>query len=68
MLTFSGNSQQILTGSGSTAVVDRTASALGAGWAIDGISQLYAVTGGILWVTGQGDSRFFAGVGSGPQT
>ena len=40
----------------------------GAGWGLDGVSQLVAVTGGVLWVTGQGDARFFADNGDGTLT
>ena len=36
-----------------------------AGWGLDGIDRLVAVGGGILWISGTGDGRFFAGNGSG---
>jgi YD repeat-containing protein len=51
--------------SGTAVVVARDGSPYGAGWWIDGLDQLYAVTGGVLWVTGAGDSRFFTGAGGG---
>jgi hypothetical protein len=35
---------------------------------IDGIPQMYAGSSGVLFVTGQGDSRFFSGSGTGAQT
>jgi RHS repeat-associated protein len=59
-----GSTRQAMT-SGTATVVSRAGSAYGAGWGIDGISQLVATAGGVLLVTGQGDSRFFASNGSG---
>jgi YD repeat-containing protein len=41
-------------------VVDNASSALGAGWGICGIDHLVAVCCGVLWVYGNGDSRYFA--------
>ena len=31
-----------------------------AGWGIDGIDRLHAVSGGVIWEAGSGDWRFFA--------
>jgi YD repeat-containing protein len=59
VLTFAGGATQTLTASGQSAVVDQSASPYGSGWGI-GVSRLFASTAGVLWVTGQGDSRFFA--------
>jgi YD repeat-containing protein len=54
------------TASGTAFVVVRDNSPVGAGWGIDGIPQLVPIgataqfpAGGLLWVTGAGDSRFF---------
>jgi hypothetical protein len=46
--------------SGTATVVDESATPLGAGWGIAGINQLVPVQGGVLWVTGNGEGRFFA--------
>ena len=67
-LSFADGSTQTISGSGQTAVVDQTASPYGAGWGLDGIPELYPGSTGVLWVTGQGDSRFFAGNGNGTFT
>ena len=44
---------------GQTPVVVRDPSPYGAGRGLDGLDQLFAVSGGVLWVTGAGDSRLF---------
>ena len=63
VFTIPGHANQQVTKTGTAAVVVRDGSAYGAGWGLDGVSQLVSVTGGVLWVTGAGDSRFFAEVG-----
>jgi YD repeat-containing protein len=40
----------------------------GAGWGITGIDQLVPMTGGVLWITGAGDSEFFQSNPSGTFT
>ena len=37
----------------------------GPGWGIDGVARLAFACGGVLWVDGDGDSRFFASGGNG---
>src|SRR5262249_29733251 len=49
--------------SGIAQVVVNDSSPLGAGWGISGVDKLVATSGGFLWITGTGDSRFFAGSG-----
>jgi YD repeat-containing protein len=41
---------------------------VGSGWGIDGIPQVIAVSTGAVWISGEGDTRFFSGSGTGPQT
>ncbi len=62
---FSGNLGDVYrTYSGNALVVANDASALGAGWSIDGYNQLVAVTGGVMMVFGGGGSaRLFTGSG-----
>jgi RHS repeat-associated protein len=64
-LTFANQTTTQVSTSGTAVVVARDGSPYGAGWWIDGLDQLYAVTGGVLWVTGAGDSRFFTAAGGG---
>jgi RHS repeat-associated protein len=71
-ITKQGGGTTTATGSGYVPVVVRDSSPYGAGWGIDGIPQLYPISAngvvpaGLLWVSGQGDARFFTG--SGPYT
>ncbi len=55
-----GTTNTLTALTGSTFVVAEDASPYGAGWGIEGIDKLVAVTGGVEWVTGTGDSQFFA--------
>src|SRR5205807_1562322 len=57
-----------LNTSGTASVVARDSSAYGSGWWLDGVPQLFAAAAGVLWASGQGDSRFFSGNGTAPQT
>jgi YD repeat-containing protein len=67
-LLFSDNSTRQATTSGTAYVVARNGSPYGPGWGIDGLDQLFIGSTGILWVTGSGDSRFFAAGGGGSFT
>jgi YD repeat-containing protein len=67
-LTFPDNSTQTASASGNAYVVARDGSPYGAGWWIDGIPQLVSGASGVLFISGQGDARFFTGNGGGPQT
>jgi PKD repeat protein len=60
---FPDNSTRQATAAGTASVVARDASPYGAGWGIDGLSQLVVGPTGALLVTGAGDSRFFTGTG-----
>ena len=53
------------TASGTAAVLSYDNSVYGAGWNLAGMPQLAPVTGGVLWLDGQGDVSFFANAGSG---
>ena len=68
VFTIPGQPNEQVTQTGTAAVVVRDNSPYGAGWGIDGLAQLVAVSGGVLWVTGAGDSRFFASAGGGAFT
>jgi RHS repeat-associated protein len=46
-------------------LVDRSSSPFGAGWWISGLEQLLFVTGGILWVGGDGSARLYTSAGTG---
>jgi YD repeat-containing protein len=63
-----GNLSVQETVSGSTPVVVAENSPYGAGWGIQGIDRLVAVQGGVMWVTGTGDYRYFAASGNGTFT
>ena len=70
-VTFSnstGGASWTVSASGTVYAVVRDSSPYGAGWGLAGISQLVTVSGGVLWVTGQGDWRFFASTGDGTFT
>jgi YD repeat-containing protein len=45
---------------GKAIVVDQMKSPYGAGWGIQGVSRLVPVCGGVVWVYGNGDWRYFA--------
>ncbi len=70
-ITRSDQSTVKLYPSGYTPVVARDSSPYGAGWGIDGVPQLFPITAngnvpaGLLWVDGDGDSRFFTSNGNG---
>ena len=40
----------------------------GHGWSVDGLDKIVPVTGGLLYVYGTGDARFFSGSGTGTYT
>jgi YD repeat-containing protein len=63
-LTFPNSGQLQLNTSGVAYVLARDASPYGAGWWLDGVSQLVIGPTGALLTTGAGDSRFFALSGS----
>jgi YD repeat-containing protein len=63
--TFANDSKQEVSTSGTAYVVARDSSPYGAGWGIDGISQLVVGPTGVLLIDGQGDANFFANNGSG---
>jgi RHS repeat-associated protein len=67
-ITFNNNTTAPVSTSGTSYVVARDGSPYGAGWGIDGISQLVIGTAGVLQVTGQGDWRFFTNNGNGTFT
>ena len=54
--------------SGTVATVDRTNSPFGAGWGLSGLDQLVPFDGGVVWVTGTGQTRVFTGSGPGTFT
>ena len=53
------------TYNGKMGIVNRDTSPFGAGWSVAGIDQLVGVTGGMLYVEGDGDWKFFADMGNG---
>ncbi len=59
-LTYANGLSLPWTGPASVPTVNRTSRPFGAGWGLNILDQLYPVCGGILWVTGSGDYRFFA--------
>jgi hypothetical protein len=60
-LTLSDTSTKQINASGTAYVVASDASPYGPGWGIAGVNQLVSTTGGVMWVTGAGDWRFFSG-------
>ncbi len=62
-VNLSGGTILYETSSGSAIYVDQSSSVFGAGWGLQGLDQLYLVSGGVLWVTGTGDTRLFTGSG-----
>jgi hypothetical protein len=58
---YTGGGYQDVMTSGTALVVANENSPYGAGWAIQGIDQLFTASNGVLWVTAAGDSRFFSG-------
>ena len=58
-LSLADSSTEVVQGQGVAAVVDQTYSAVGSGWGIAGVDRLYIGGAGVLWVSGQGDCRFF---------
>jgi RHS repeat-associated protein len=61
-INFSGSHQDVIV-SGTAAVVANDNSPYGPGWGISGVDRLIIGANGVLWVTGAGDSRYFASAG-----
>ncbi len=62
----SGGTPYTATDVGSLAVVNHNASSFGAGWWLDGLEELYSVSGDttkMFWVAGDGNTRLYAQTG-----
>ncbi|OAI40494.1 hypothetical protein AYO40_00745 [Planctomycetaceae bacterium SCGC AG-212-D15] len=62
------NGTQTLTDSDSIYVPDSSDSPIGAGWRISGVDQLIPISGGVVWLDGNGNTQFFKSAGNGQFT